>query len=153
MIKLKSLLYEVINTKVERIGQDPKEIRPAMPVNWDVTDIQILAKWNIKTIREFAALPKTFTAIYPAILDVGDLDPKFAEEEEEFGEWGGYEWDEFRRNKGGFPPILVRRNEHGHILMMDGNHRVKWAEEVGYRTIAGWVVDEFLQKVIDNKEK
>lgn len=146
-------LKEGVNRNLERIGEDPDESRPDMPVNWDAKDIQILDEWNPKTIREFLALPKTFQAIYPAILETSDLDPKFAEEEEEFGEWGGYEWDDFRRNKGGFPPIVVRRNIHGHILMVDGNHRVKWAQEVGYRTIAGWVVDELIQKDIESKNQ
>lgn len=148
MIKLKSLIFEVI----ERIGEDPNEVHSDFPINWDAEDIQVLTKWNINSVREFAGKPKNFIAIYPSILDINELDARFSEEELEFGE-EGYEWDDFRRNKGGFPPIVVIRNEYGHILMMDGNHRVKWGQEVGYKTIGAWVVDEFLQKEIDNKKK
>lgn len=152
MIKLQSLLTETTNTKIEKIGYDPEEVSSGMPINWDEEDIQMLAKWDVKTVREFAAKPNSFVAIYPSIMDVNDLDPRFAEEEEEFSD-SGYEWDEFRRKKNGFPPIVIRRNEYGHILMMDGNHRVKWAQDVGYKTIGAWVVDEFLQKIIDSRKK
>lgn len=142
-----------VTKPLEKIGEDPDETKPDMPVNWEATDIQILDVWNPKTIREFMSLPNTFQAIYPAILETSDLDPRFAKEEEEFGEWGGYEWDDFRHNKGGFPPILVRRNVYGHVLMADGNHRVKWAQNVGYKTIAAWVVDELIQQNIESKSK
>jgi hypothetical protein len=36
--------------------------------------------------------------------------------------------------------------------MVDGNHRVKWAQESGYRTIAAWVVDFDIQKDIDRNK-
>ena len=152
MIKLKPLL-ETINTKIERIGFNPDEERPAMPVDWDATDVQILSKWNVKTVREFAGKSKNFTAIYPAIIETCDLDPHLAEEEPEEGEEvGGYDWSEFRMHKRGFPPIVVCRTKSGHIEMMDGNHRVKYAQELGYDSIAAWVVDEFLQTIIDSRK-
>ena len=62
MIKLKSLIIETTNTKIERVGYDPKEESSDMPINWDEPDVQILDKWNINTIRQFAGLSKLFTA-------------------------------------------------------------------------------------------
>ena len=151
MIKLKSLL-EYVDTEIYRIGMSPDEEHSEMPVNWDEPDIQCTGAWNIKTVREFAGLPKTFVAIYKSIIDVNELDPQLAEEDPEFNDEGGYDWSEFRMRKRGFPPIVVRRVKSGKIVLMDGNHRIKWAQECGYNTISAWVVDDFLQEHI-NKSK
>ena len=151
MIKLKSLL-EYVDTEVHKIGLSPDEEYSEMPVNWNEPDIQCTGTWNIKTVREFAGLPKTFVAIYKSIIDVNELDPQLAEEDPEFNDEGGYDWSEFRMRKRGFPPIVVRRVTSGKIVLMDGNHRTKWAQESGYNTISAWVVDDFLQEHI-NKSK
>ena len=154
MILLKSLLVEN-NTNIERIGFDPDKESPDMPVDWDAKDIQVCAKWDINTVRAFAGKSKRFAAIYPAIIEVDDLYPHLAEDDLEDGDeyGGGYDWDEFRMRRRGFPPIVVRRTERGDIEIMDGNHRTTWAQNSNYKTIAAWVVDEFLQKVIDSKKK
>lgn len=147
-------LSEAQEQEVYKIGEDPDEVRPDMPVNWDASDIQMLRKWDMPTIREFLGLPKTYEGIYPAILDVSDLDPSLAEEDPEDGEeGGGYDWDEFRSSKRGFPPILVRRDMRGKLHIQDGNHRAHWAQETGKRTIAAWVVDDMIQADIEKSRR
>ena len=146
MIKLRQLIQEI-----ERIGQAPDEEQPDMPVNWDEDDIQMLHKWDVPTIRKFLGLPKTFAAVYPSIIDVDMLDPQLAEEDPEWNDEGGYDWDGFRIKRNGFPPVLLARHNNS-LFIKDGNHRIKWAQESGYKTIAAWVVDFDIQKYIDRKK-
>jgi hypothetical protein len=149
MIKLKSLLLETI----ERVGFNPSEESPDMPVDWNNPDIQINGVWNIDSIRKYAGLPPTYTAIYRSIVEVAFLDPKLAEEDPEDGEdGGGYDWDEFRFRRRGFPPVLIRRT-NGKLHIMDGNHRIHWAQQVGYNTIGAWVIDDDIQKLLGRKNK
>jgi poly(A) polymerase len=145
-------LMETSDPEVFKIGLDPNETQPDMPVNWDEVDVQILDKWSVETVRAFVPLPKTYQGIYPAIIETSDLDPRFAEEELEFGD-DGYEWSEFRRKTRGFPPIVVRRRIGNRIEILDGNHRAKWAQESGYRTIAAWVIDDVVQADIEKDRK
>jgi hypothetical protein len=119
-----------------RIGQDPSEVSPDLPVNWNAPDIQIGRKWDIPTIRHFLRLPKSFRAIYPSIIEVCYLDPKIEEDDD---------FEEYRFKRGGFPPICIRKTK-GKLTIIDGNHRVYWCQQVGYETIAAYVVDDDLQR-------
>ena len=147
-MKLKTILENI-----EKVGYDPNEESPDMPVDWNNPDIQMNRKWDIPTIREFMGLPKTYQAIYPAVIDVNELDPKLAEEDDDIpeDERGGYDWEEFRFRRRGFPPVLVRRTK-GKLHMLDGNHRVYWAQNhTRYQTIGAWVVDDDIQSHIEGK--
>lgn len=149
-MKLKTIIENI-----ERVGYDPKEESSDMPIDWDNPDIQINGVWNIPNIRKFLGLPRTYDAIYPAIIDVNELDPKLAEEDDDIPEEerGGYEWDEFRFRKRGFPPVVVRRT-NGRLHMVDGNHRVYWAQHsTRYQTIGAWVIDDDIQKHIEGSRK
>jgi hypothetical protein len=77
--------------EIFKIGGDPDDESPKMPVNWDGADIQMNRKWDVPTVKEFLGLTKSYEAVYPAIVDVSDLDEKLAEEEPEEGEEGGEE--------------------------------------------------------------
>lgn len=133
---------------IKKIGQDPSEEYSDMPIDWDASDIQMLKKWDENTIREFMGLPLTFTAIYKTIVNVNELNPRLADGEEE-----EEDWDEFRKKTSGFPPIVIIRTTTGKLKIANGNHRVYWAEQNGYRTIGVWVVDKLLQKDIDKKNE
>jgi len=150
MIKLKPLITE----ELSKIGYSPDEEYSDMPINWDESDIQMGRKWDIPTIKEFLGLPKNYQSIYQAIVDVNELNPRLAEKDPEFNdgedEDGGYNWDGYGMRKRGFPPILIKR-KNGKLIIMDGNHRVTWAQNVGYDTIAAWVVDDDLENHHKNK--
>lgn len=153
MIRLKSLICEA-EEELYRLGEDPNEVKSETPIVWDKPDIQMNSKWTIPVIRKFMGLKPSFGEIYPAILDVSDLDYDLAEEDPELPdeERGGYDWDEFRMfGYRGVPPIVVVREENGKVKLADGNHRLKWASEAGFRTIGAWVVDKLIQKAIDKK--
>jgi len=152
MIKLKSLILE----ELFKVGYSPDEKHPSMPVNWNASDVQILDVWSEKSIKDVLSLPANFVAIYRAVLEVSDLDYHLAEEDPDIydPELGDqFDWSEFKMRLGGFPPVLVIREENGNLKVADGNHRVKWAEESGYVTIGAWVVDKLIQKEINNKKK
>lgn len=145
---------KTIAENIEKVGYSPDEEYSDMPIDWDAQDVQILDKWNINSIRQNFKLPLTFVAIYPAIIDVNELDPKLAEEDPDAEEEKtGYDWEEFRFKKRGFPPILVMRDEHNKLHIMDGNHRTYWAQQNGHRTIGAWVVDKLIQKDIDRQKR
>jgi len=133
--------------EVNKIGIDPEDGYSDMPVNWNCSDLQMGRKWDENTIREFMGLPPTFIAIYKSIIDVGELHPRLAGGEE------GEDWDEFRMKTHGFPPIVVVRTTTDKLKIADGNHRVYWAEQSGYRTIGAWVVDKLIQKDINRRNK
>lgn len=146
MIKLKHLIGEV--TSLFRIGEDPDEVSSDTPIDWNAKDIQMLYKWDIPIIKKFVGLPATFQAIYPAIVEVNELDEKIEDDPEE------YDWSEFSSAyKRGIPPIVVIREETGQLRVADGNHRVYWARQRGYNTIGAWVVDYLIQKDIDRRNK
>lgn len=131
--------------KVNKLGYHPDDKHSDMPLNWEESDIQMLRKWDVNTIREFLGLPPTFIAIYRSIIDVNELTPRLAGGEDNF------DWDEFKRVKRGFPPIVVVRTTTGKLKIADGNHRVYWAEQKGYITIGAWVVDKLIQKAINRR--
>ena len=135
--------------EIFRAGDDPNNTSPDMPVNWNEADIQMLRKWDEPTIRKFLKLPKSYVAIYPSILELSELDAK-VEEPDENGD-GGYDYEDFRFSKRGFPPIVVRKT-NGRFSIVDGNHRVYWAQQwTKYRTIAAWVVDDDIQSHVKKK--
>ncbi len=130
---------------IKKVGYSPNEEHSDVPINWDETDIQMLHKWDIPTIKKFLALPKDYVAIYPAIVDLSDLDPHVGDDETGEDE---YDYSEFRYMKRGLPPVVVQR-QNGRLIMVDGNHRVHWAQKwTNYQTIGAWVVDDDLQKHI-----
>jgi hypothetical protein len=153
MIKLAELLREQEeSTGPAALGHDPDEVSSDFPINWNAIDLAMLAKWDIATVRKFAGKDKKFKAIYPAILNVHDLDYKLVEEEpDEFNEPPSYDWDEFHMRKGGFPPIVVLHTQNKQLETLDGNHRLKWAHDNNYDTIGAWVVDEYLQKQVEGQ--
>lgn len=141
---------EVEEEEIFKVGEDPNETSPSMPVNWNEPDIQMLRKWDEPTIREFLKLPKNYVAIYPAIIELSNLD---AHVEDPDSEEGSYDYEEFRFSKRGYPPIVVRRT-NGRLSILDGNHRVHWAQQwTKYTTIAAWVVDDDIQKHVQRKMK
>lgn len=146
-MKLKTLIENI-----ERVGFDPKEESPDFPVDWKNPDIQMNHVWDIPTVKKFAGVPKNYEAIYPSIIDVNELYPKLAEDDDDIPEEdrGGYDWEEFRFRRRGFPPIVVRRT-NGKMHILDGNHRTYWAQQNNYQTIAAWVVDDDIQKHIEGK--
>lgn len=154
-IKLKGLIYEMVDQEIHRIGEDPSESHSDTPINWNKSDCQMNAVWSVPTIQNFLGLSNKFTAIYRSILEVAELDYTLAEEDPEDPEnegGGGYDWDEFRCfGRRGIPPIVVVREENGAVKLADGNHRLKWATDVGYRTIGCWVVDKLVQKELDRR--
>jgi hypothetical protein len=150
MKPVKDILIESDSNKILKIGSDPRHAHSDLPIDWDAIDRSMGRKWDVDVIREFLGLTPRFSAIYRSILNTSDLNPQFTKEELEFGDTG-YEWNDFRIRKSGFPPIIVVRNEHGSIIISDGNHRTKWAQKVGYHTIGAWVVDKLLQKHIDKE--
>lgn len=136
-----------LNEGLERVGQDPSKQRSNMPINWNAPDLWAHTGWDENEVRHFAGLPNTFTALYRTILPVSELYAKLVEDDPT--EPSEYDWSEFRIRKGGFPPIVVLRDENKKLHIMDGNHRVAYAEDVGYQTIGAWVVDKFLQKHLE----
>ena len=147
--------YNNLNEAINKVGYNPDEEYSDMPIDWDASDIQMLRKWDENTIREFMKLPPTFIAIYKAIVDVNELDAHIGNEDDPEGE-DNYDWDEFRSIKNGFPPIVITREINGRLLIVDGNHRVYWAQRAqkkNYKTIGVWVVDKMMQKDIDRKNK
>jgi hypothetical protein len=155
MIKLRSIILESEEDELFRVGFDPDEESSETPIDWDKPDIQMWKPWDVPTIKEFLGLPSNFNCIYPSILDVNELDYNLAEEDPDIpeDERGGYDWDEYRVfARRGLPPIVVVRSQDGHISLADGNHRLKWATEVGYQTIGAWVVDKLLQAAVDKKK-
>ena len=151
MIKLKSL----ISKELFRVGQSPDEESSDTPINWNKDDIQMNAVWSERVVRKFLGLPDTFTAIYPSIIEVSELDYKLAEEDPELDpeDQGGYDWDEFRMfGRRGVPPVVIVREENGKLVTADGNHRIKWAYDAGFTTIGAWVADKLIQKAIENDQ-
>ncbi len=140
----------VINKKLERIGYDINEESSDLPIDWDAIDFPENTKWNEYSVRKFVGLPDIFIAIYPAILDVNKLDAHWAEEEDEYG---GFDWGQFQIKKRGFPPIIVRRDLNDKLVVVDGNHRVHWAQQNKYQTIGAWVIDEIIQEDIMLKNR
>ena len=146
---------DFLKETVEKVGFDPSDEHSDLPINWEESDIQVGRKWDVPTIREFLGLPNTFIAIYRAIVETNDLDPKLAEDDPDIPEEGrgGYEWEEFRFRRRGFPPVLITREVGGRLVINDGNHRVYWAQKNNLRTIGVWVVDKLIQKDIDSKKR
>ena len=132
-----------LNEVVNKIGYDPEHNNPDLPMNWDAIDIPLLQKWDRHSIRKFVGLPNSFISIYPSILDVNELD---AHTDNDLID--SDEYREFRMVKKGFPPIIVRRDLNGKLYLVDGNHRVYWAQRNDYRTIGAWVIDEIMQRDI-----
>lgn len=139
----KKTLYE----NIEKVGHDPNEEYSDLPINWHAIDLSVGKGWDTNSVREFAGLKSDFTAIYPAILNTVDLDGSAEDVDDPVT------WDEFRIQKGGYPPIVVLRDENGKVRVMDGNHRLIWAQNSGHQTIGAWVVDKLIQKDIDKQKK
>lgn len=146
MVKLRHLISETVGKEEPfKVGLDPGEESSDVPINWDEPDLQMLCKWDIPTIRKFLGLPKSYVAIYRTIIDVNELDAHVGDDDS--GE-DTYDYDEFRYIKRGLPPIVIRRT-NGRLFMVDGNHRVYWAQHhTKYQTIGAWVVDDDIQKKI-----
>ena len=132
-----------LNEVVNKIGYDPEHNHPDLPMNWDAIDIPSNQKWDRHSIRKFVGLPNSFISIYPSILDVNELD---AHTDNDLID--SNEYHEFGMVKKGFPPIIVRRDLNGKLYLVDGNHRVYWAQRNDYRTIGAWVIDEIMQRDI-----
>jgi hypothetical protein len=81
--------------------------------------------------------------IYRAWVPISDLpSPCLAQEDPEvvaqLGE-GGYDWSEFHFGSQ-LPAVKLWVDEEGEILIVDGNHRLRWLEENGYTHVAAWVL-------------
>lgn len=148
MIQLMTIVESLM-----KVGYDVNKERSDVPIDWNNPDIQMGAVWSIPVIRKFLSLPKSYVAIYPAIVDVNELNPKLAEDDDDIPpeERGGYDWDEFRMSRKGFPPVLIRRT-NGRLTILDGNHRIYWAQETNHSTIGAWVVDDDIQKDIEKRK-
>jgi hypothetical protein len=147
--------YEKDNSLTEninKVGYDPDQDHSDLPIDWDAIDIPADRKWDEYSVRKFVGLPDRFIAIYPAIIDVNELDAHTGGDEETGID--DYEYDDFHHIKKGFPPIIVRRDLNGSLIIVDGNHRVYWVQRhTNYQTIGAWVIDEMMQKDIMRKNR
>ena len=133
-----------LNESIDKVGLSPEKVRPDLPINWDAPDLAINGKWNEYSIRRFVGLPQSFIAIYPAIIDVNEIDANIRDDDDQ-------DWIEFRMKKQGFPPIVLVREKSGKLFLVDGTHRVYWAQQHGYRTIGAWIADKVIQNDIDRR--
>ena len=125
-------------------------IRDLRNSNWDsyigrdeelkklAQELSDLGQMNISDVvmEYYMAIPETVTED-----DEEDLQKQWEEVESLLNEWEGevgYDWGEFRMNRGGYPPIVVV-NDNGAYIVKDGNHRVRFAKEGGYSQIGAWV--------------
>lgn len=117
-------------------------------VNWNESDVQILDKWTERNVRKFLSLPDD-AVIYTTLADISDLNESLAEEnleddEEEYGESGGYDWSELQRMRTLPPPVLITRTKDNNVVINDGNHRIHFWREQGKEYIPAWCYDELL---------
>lgn len=139
-IKIEKSIFE----NLQKLGFSPHDDHPSMPINWHSIDLFSDHPWSIPSIKRWLGLSDKFSAIYPAVLEVNSLTTKFEDQ--------NYDWNKFKIQKGGFPPIVVVREENGTIDVADGGHRVKWAKQSGYKTIGAWVVDKMIQRDLEQKQ-
>lgn len=83
--------------------------------------------------------------IYRSFIELRDLNEVLAEEED--GDPEGYDWTELQFVRSSPPPIVVTRQaKDNRLVIMDGNHRTRFAKERGFEYIGGWIYDEALTK-------
>lgn len=56
-----------------------------------------------------------------------------------------YDEDEFRFDRGGFPPIVITRQQDGNLVINDGNHRADIWSQQDYDVAPAWVNDELMR--------
>ena len=159
-MKIYRLAQEELQPEEQAVGQvgyHPDEAdHTTAPVNWDESDVQMLAPWNEKTVREFLSLPSD-AIIYKSLVPISELREELAEETEDLsGEddenTNSYDWSELQSRRTHPPPIVVTLKENGSLVINDGNHRVRFWSENGYLEAPVWVYDEKLTIYFRNKQ-
>lgn len=118
--------------------------RELAPVDWDAPDLYG-GSWDENRVRHELGIKGDHPVIYRSFIELSDLNEVLAEEEE--GDPEAYDWTEFQTGRSSPPPIVVvRQAKDNKLVVMDGNHRTRFAKERGFEYIGGWVYDEALTK-------
>jgi hypothetical protein len=134
-----------ISTKrVPRLGMvDPEGSAPS--VDWSSPDLQdTSSRVTEQTIlRDYVAeKDRAKVTIYAAYVPASDVpNARLVElEDEEDDDGGGYDWSEFSP-RGVFPPLKLKVERDGKVIILDGNHRTHYWGEVGFDYYPAWVID------------
>lgn len=142
------------------IGNRPKVSRARQPmigtespegsapeVDWHHQDLQDRSRYvTSETIKRDYVVEKdrNRVTVYSAYVPSSDIPDEICAEEhcddDDDDGGGGYDWEQFRF-RGAFPPAKLEVKRSGEIVIVDGNHRIRWWRQNDYDDIPAWVID------------
>lgn len=128
---------------IKKLESKIKDLNNVSAFSWELEQLSdILDEYHslIETYNEISDDPEEME--YWDESEVEEMEDRIQEQARELMETesGGYDWSEYDIGfHKGVPPIVVVDTVDGYDIL-DGNHRITYAQNEGYTTIGAWVV-------------